>query len=99
MDGLRFPDDHAFLKEKFGFRFVHIHVSAPTDVRRARYAERLELGPTEANQAFDEANASEVERMVPALEQLADQTVFNIGAKGDMVAKLLSLPVQWEKDS
>ena len=99
VDGLRFPDDHAFLKEKFGFRFVHIHVSAPTDVRRARYAERLGLGPTEASQAFGEANASEVERMVPALEQLADQTVFNIGSKGDMAAMILSLPVQWEKDS
>jgi predicted nuclease with RNAse H fold/dephospho-CoA kinase len=99
VDGLRFPEDHAFLKEKFGFRFVHIHVSAPTDLRRARYAERSGLEPAEANQAFDDANASEVERMVPALEQLADQTVFNIGAKGDMAAMILSLPVQWEKDS
>lgn len=99
VDGLRFPEDHAFLKEKFGFRFIHIHVSAPTDVRRARYAERSGSRPTEANQAFDEANASEVERMVPALEQLANETVFNMGAKDDMARTLLSLSVQWEKES
>jgi predicted nuclease with RNAse H fold/dephospho-CoA kinase len=99
VDGLRFPDDHAFLKEKFGFRFVHVFVSAPIDVRRERYAERLGLGPKEAGQAFEEANASEVERMVPALEHLSDQTVFNIGLKDDMAAKLLSLSAAWEKES
>ena len=99
VDGLRFPDDHAFLKEKFGFRFVHIYVSAPTDVRRTRYAERLGLEPQEANHAFDEANASEVERLVPTLEQLADQIVFNNGPKDDMAATLLILSAQWEKES
>lgn len=97
VDGLRFPDDHAFLREKFGFRFHHIHVSAPDEVRSERYAERLELPPPEARKAFDEANASEVERMVPTLEQLADGTLFNIGTMGDMLVKLLSLSAQWEE--
>ncbi|MBC2664308.1 ribonuclease H-like domain-containing protein [Novosphingobium flavum] len=97
VDGLRFPDDHAFLKEKFGFRFHHIHVSAPDEVRRARYAERLELPPLQAATAFDEANASEVERMVPTLRPLAEQTVFNVGTKDDMAALLLSLLAQWEE--
>lgn len=94
VDGLRFPDDHAFLKEKFGFRFHHIHVSAPDAVRRDRYAERLGLPASEADKAFEEANASEVERMVPTLERLADETLFNIGSKDDMAAKLLSLSAQ-----
>lgn len=97
VDGLRFPDDHAFLKEKFGFRFHHIYVSAPDEVRRERYAERLGLAAAEAGQAFDEANASEVERMVPTLGRLADQTVFNVGTKEDMAAMLLSLSAQWEE--
>ncbi|OJY60554.1 MAG: hypothetical protein BGP16_05745 [Sphingobium sp. 66-54] len=97
VDGLRFPDDHAFLKEKFGFRFHHIHVSAPDEMRRERYAERLELPPFEAGKAFDEANASEVERMVPALGRLADQTVFNVGTKDDMATLLLRLLAQWEE--
>lgn len=96
VDGLRFPDDHAFLREKFGFRFHHIHVSAPDGVRRKRYAERLELTVEEASEAFDEANASEVERMVPTLERLADETLFNVGTKDDMAAILLSHLAQWE---
>jgi predicted nuclease with RNAse H fold/dephospho-CoA kinase len=98
VDGLRFPDDHAFLMEKFGFRFHHVHVSAPDTVRRERYAERLELPPIEAGQAFDEANASEVERMVPTLERLADKTLFNVGSKDDMAAVALSLLAQWEEE-
>lgn len=97
VDGLRFPDDHAFLREKFGFRFHHIHVTAPDEVRRARYAERLGLPTPEADKAFDEANASEVECMVPTLGRLAAQTLFNIGSKDDMAAKLLSLSAQWEE--
>lgn len=97
VDGLRFPDDHAFLKEKFGFRFRHIHVRAPDHVRRERYAERLELPTFEAHKAFEEANASEVESMVPALGRLADETLFNIGSEGDMAALLLSLSAQWEE--
>ena len=97
VDGLRFPDDHAFLREKFGFRFHHIHVSAPDDVRRERYAERLELTVQETGEAFEEANASEVERMVPTLERLADETLFNVGTKDDMASILLSLLAQWEE--
>jgi predicted nuclease with RNAse H fold/dephospho-CoA kinase len=99
VDGLRFPDDHAFLKEKFGFRFVHVFVSAPVKVRRERYATRLGLSGTEADGAFDEANSSEVERMVPLLENLADQTLFNIGSKEDMATIIPSLSAEWEKES
>jgi predicted nuclease with RNAse H fold/dephospho-CoA kinase len=96
VDGLRFPDDHAFLREKFGFRFHHIHVSAPEGVRRKRYAERLELTVEETSEAFGEANASEVERMVPTLERLADETLFNVGTKDDMATILLSHLAQWK---
>jgi predicted nuclease with RNAse H fold/dephospho-CoA kinase len=99
VDGLRFPDDHAFLKEKFGFRFVHVFVSAPIEVRRERYATRLGLSRSEADGAFDEANSSEVERMVPLLENLADQTLFNIGSKEDMATIIPNLSAQWEKES
>ncbi|EDP62331.1 hypothetical protein BAL199_19958 [alpha proteobacterium BAL199] len=52
----------------------------------------------EAGLAFDEANASEVERRVPMLELLADQTVFNNGPKDDLGDTLLSLSAQWEMD-
>lgn len=99
IDGLRFPDDHAFLREKFGYRFHHIFVSAPDDLRKERYAERLSLPPSAAEQAFSEANSSDVERMVPTLERLADQTVFNVSSKEDMAETLLRLSAQWEKES
>lgn len=91
VDGLRFPDDHAFLKEKFGFRFVHIYVTAPADVRKERYGHRLGLDPQQASEAFDGAISSEVERLVPAMEKLADHVVFNNGSKDDMSTELKSL--------
>ena len=37
IDGLRFPEDHSFLVEWFGTRFLHLHVSAPRDTRERRY--------------------------------------------------------------
>jgi len=40
IDGLRFPDDHAFLTEIFASQFLHIHVSAEREIRRARFAAR-----------------------------------------------------------
>jgi predicted nuclease with RNAse H fold/dephospho-CoA kinase len=98
VDGLRFPDDHAFLKEKFGFRFHHVHVQAPGEVRRDRYVERLASGNAQAERAFDEANASDVERMVPSLERLADQLVFNVGSKDDMAHAVASLLAHWEQE-
>lgn len=43
IDGLRFPDDHAFLAECFGPAFLHMHIEAPVSTRRERFASR-ELG-------------------------------------------------------
>jgi dephospho-CoA kinase len=37
IDGLRFPEDHLFLVEWFGIRFLHLHVSASRDTRKPRY--------------------------------------------------------------
>ena len=37
IDGLRWPEDHAFWVERFGPAFRHVHISAPDDIRRARY--------------------------------------------------------------
>lgn len=37
IDGLRFPEDHAFLAESFGPAFFHIHVTASEEVRQDRY--------------------------------------------------------------
>jgi dephospho-CoA kinase len=37
IDGLRFPEDHAFFVEWFGPRFLHLHVTATRGTREARY--------------------------------------------------------------
>lgn len=71
IDGLRFPEDHAFLVETFGNCFVHVYVDADEEVRRKRYRERA------ADDGFDEAIASTVERRVNELKVLAHESFVN----------------------
>jgi len=71
IDGLRHPEDHAFLAEKFGPDFLHINIDAPEDLRRARYANE----GTAAE--FDKASAHLIESNIPKLAQLAHATVWN----------------------
>ena len=54
VDGLRFLEDRAFFHERFGSRFLHLHIAAPTELRRKRY--RTDGGPS-----FEEADAKPVE--------------------------------------
>ncbi len=72
IDGLRWPEDHAFWVERFGPKFLHVHVSAPTNLRRARYPNG---GGSIAE--FDAVSRHEVESGVPDLEALADVVVEN----------------------
>ena len=37
VDGLRFPEDQAFFVERFGDRFVHLHLVASDRLRAERY--------------------------------------------------------------
>ncbi|MGX5679975.1 ribonuclease H-like domain-containing protein [Schumannella luteola] len=41
VDGLRYPEDHAFWSERFGPRFRHIHLEASDEVRRKRFINRV----------------------------------------------------------
>jgi dephospho-CoA kinase len=62
IDGLRFPEDHSFLVERFGIRFLHLHVSAPRDTRETRYI--LGGGTAEDFQAAERAlTESQLDRM------------------------------------
>ena len=72
IDGLRWPEDHAFWVERFGPMFHHVHVSAPAKVRRERYPNG---GGSLAE--FDAASAHEVEGGVRSLGTLADVVVEN----------------------
>lgn len=86
IDGLRFPEDHAFLSETFGPAFVHIHISAPFAQRKRRYVER---GGTEVE--FDEAETHDVESHVGKVERLAAFALSNDGTIDDFVSSIPAL--------
>ncbi|WP_158231344.1 ribonuclease H-like domain-containing protein [Bradyrhizobium sp. C9] len=75
VDGLRFPEDHAFFVERFGSRFLHLHVDAPTAVREHRYEEIAEGGPS-----FGDADRQPVEAEIGQLSNLAMATIDNVGS-------------------
>ena len=75
IDGLRFPDDHAFMVERFGASFRHVFINAGTDVRCSRYKDG------DGDVTFDEASGAEVERRVGELRSLAHEVLVNQGAK------------------
>ena len=79
IDGLRWPEDHAFWTERVGTAFRHVHVSAPESLRRGRY-------PNAARTVaeFDSASMHEVESGVRELEALAHIVVENHRAVHDM---------------
>jgi uncharacterized protein YprB with RNaseH-like and TPR domain/predicted nuclease with RNAse H fold/dephospho-CoA kinase len=72
IDGLRFPDDHSFLKERFGPGFLHVHLTATEELRRQRY---MRNGMT--NEDFTIATSHNVERKVNELAKLADLEITN----------------------
>jgi predicted nuclease with RNAse H fold/dephospho-CoA kinase len=79
VDGLRFREDHAFLTERFGARFLHLHVIAPTDIRRERY-DRQHIDDT----SFNHSDADAVEGEVDDLARLAQVTVDNSATIDDL---------------
>jgi uncharacterized protein YprB with RNaseH-like and TPR domain/predicted nuclease with RNAse H fold/dephospho-CoA kinase len=85
IDGLRHPEDHSFLAEKFGPGFLHIAIEAPDVVRRHRY---IHEGPVEE---FDRASIHTVESHIPTLTQLAHVTVSNAGTTSIFLSNVLQL--------
>ena len=79
IDGLRWPEDHAFWVERFGPAFRHVHVRAPRESRRERYA-----NAGRAAAEFDAAAAHEVETGVGELAALAHVVADNDRQVGDM---------------
>jgi len=73
VDGLRWPEDRAFFVERFGKRFVHLHLRAPFDMR----LERSGAATPGARRAFEAADAQPVEAMIDALEQFASHVIDN----------------------
>ena len=91
VDGLRHPEDWAFVRERWGFAAVHAHVDAPVDLRGRRYANRSggSIG------AFRQASAHAVEKNVPILKQLADYTIVNVGSVEEFQTELSGVVAGW----
>ena len=72
VDGLRFPEDHAFFVERFGSDFVHLHIEASNEVRAARY---VEAG--QDSTSFSIVDHQPVEAKVDSLRGLATAILQN----------------------
>ena len=84
VDGLRHPEDRAFLRERWGTAALHVHIDASADLRARRYTARADG----SEDAFRRAEAHAVERNVQALEDLADSTVTNAGTVPELESRL-----------
>ena len=91
VDGLRHPEDRAFVRERWGFAAVHVHIDAPADLRGRRYVDRSggSIG------TLRRASAHAVEQNVPVLEQLADYTIVNTGSIGELQTELSGVLAGW----
>jgi dephospho-CoA kinase len=72
VDGLRFPEDHAFFVERFGSKFIHLHIKAPDELRALRYRRSEQDGVS-----FDIADRQRVEAKIDDLGHLANATLLN----------------------
>ena len=93
VDGLRHPEDWAFVRERWGFAAAHVHVGADADVRSSRYSDRS----GESTSTFREASAHAVEKNVPVMEQLADYRIVNAGSVRDLETELSGLVARWSE--
>ncbi len=85
VDGLRFPEDHANLLERFGGGFVHVHVAAAPEVRSARL--RMDV----SSPVWAGMEAAPTEAHAEALASLAEATILNEGDVAALEAAMSTL--------
>jgi uncharacterized protein YprB with RNaseH-like and TPR domain/predicted nuclease with RNAse H fold/dephospho-CoA kinase len=88
VDGLRFPEDHAFFVERFGSSFVHLHIMASDERRAQRYRATDRDGLP-----FEIADQQPVESKIDELRALATAVVHNdslIATLGENVLNYLA---------
>jgi hypothetical protein len=84
VDGLRFPEDHAFFAERLGPNFLHLHIEAPRELRKQRY---LAMGLTEAD--FERVTSHPVEDGVPVTASLAHMRLENCESLNSFNARVV----------
>jgi predicted nuclease with RNAse H fold/dephospho-CoA kinase len=72
VDGLRFPEDHAFFVEQFGSKFIHLHIIASDGLRADRY-----LAMKHNDVPFEIADRQPVESRIDELRTLATAVLAN----------------------
>ena len=86
IDGLRFPEDNAFLAETFGPGFVHVFIESPAPAREDRY-----LKEGHSLKEYKKAVAHRVEQDVSRLHSSAHAAISNDGSIEEFHRKLDSL--------
>jgi uncharacterized protein YprB with RNaseH-like and TPR domain/predicted nuclease with RNAse H fold/dephospho-CoA kinase len=92
VDGMRFPEDHAFFAERFGPNFLHLHIEAPREIRLQRY---LAVGLTKAD--FERVTSHPVEDGVPLMTSLADIRLENCGSLSSFKARVIEAVAPFEQ--
>lgn len=77
VDGLRFPEDHAFFIERFGSDFVHLHIQTSEALRASRYRKDTD------GVAFEMADRQPVEAEIGSLAALANAVLTNDGSQAE----------------
>lgn len=75
IDAVRTSQQIFHLRETYGSRFVHIHITAPFDIIKKRYEERGSVADT--GMTYDQVRADPTENGVWLLNQIADRVVVN----------------------
>ncbi|MDE0055312.1 MAG: ribonuclease H-like domain-containing protein [Gammaproteobacteria bacterium] len=91
VDGLRHPEDWAFMRERWGFAAVHVHIGASAELRSKRYAKRS----GGSSSSFRRASSAPVEQNVLVLERLADHTITNTRSLDELETELNGLVRRW----
>jgi uncharacterized protein YprB with RNaseH-like and TPR domain/predicted nuclease with RNAse H fold/dephospho-CoA kinase len=86
IDGLRWPEDHAYLVESFGPAFKHVFIETDEMIRQARH---LTSDLFEA--PFHEATSHPVEGEASAMRHFAHETVTNNATRYDLQRELLRI--------
>lgn len=94
VDGLRFLEDRAFFAERFGSRFLHLHIDASEGVRRSRYD-----AAKEGTVPFEEADRQAVEAQIEKLAGLAKLRIKNEDSREELDGRLRQIISEYAKGS
>lgn len=85
IDGLRFPEDHAFMVETFGPSFIHLHVESPIKTIKSRLKNR-QINDMPIQKALN----NPIESNIKDLKKLSSHTIINDGPISQLYSQVNS---------